>query len=71
MKKTLRIGEGRKALQVRTWAEVHVELVEPLALAETPVPDVQASPIPGGIERRRVEVEKLEEVGRSPASSLI
>ena len=51
--------EGRKALRVTTWAEVHAAL----ALIE------EASPTPSEIERRRVEVEKLEEVGRSPESS--
>ena len=69
-KKRPRMGDGRKALQVRTWAEVHVEPVEPPALVEPPVPGVEAPPTPGEIERRRAEAEKLEEVGRSLESSL-
>ena len=73
-KKTPRMREGRKALQVRTRAEVHAapeeEPVEPPALAEPPVPDVEAPPILNAIERRMAEVEKLEEVGRLLESSL-
>ena len=42
-KKTPRMGEGRKALQVKTRAEVHVE-AEPPALADPPVPEVETPP---------------------------
>ena len=70
MKKTPRMGEGRKALQVQTRAEVHVKPVGPPALVEPPVPDVEAPPTPSEMERRRAEAEKLEEVGRSLESSL-
>ena len=46
-----------------TWAEVHVVPVEPS------VPDVEAPPTLSKTEKRRAEVEKLEELGRSPESS--
>ena len=45
-----------------------LHLWNPPILAEPPIPDVDAPPTPGEIERRRAESEKLEEVGRSPES---
>ena len=63
------MGKGRKALQVRIWAEVYVEPMDPPAPAEPPVPDVEAPPILGETERRRAEAGKLEEVGRLLESS--
>ena len=38
-------------------------------LAEPPVPDVEAPPTPGEMERRKVEAARSEEVGRLPESS--
>ena len=68
-KKMPQMGEGRKALQVKTWAEVQAAPVKPPVPAEPPVPDVEATPTPGEIERRRMESEKLEEAERSLESS--
>ena len=65
MKKMPWMGEGWKALEIKTWTEVHVAPVELPALAEPPAPDLEAPHTLGETERRRVEVEKLEEVGRS------
>ena len=59
MKLTPQKPDGRKTLNIKTQAEVHA----------MPVPDKEAPPIPGEIERRKVEAEKLEEVGRSLESS--
>ena len=63
-KKMPRMGEGRKPLQVRTRAEVHVPPDEPPALVEPPVPEVEAPPTLHEMERRRAEVEKFREVAR-------
>ena len=64
-KKIPRMGEGRKALQVRTRAEVHSEQ-EPPALADSPVPEVETHPTQSELETRIEEAEKVAEVGRSP-----
>ena len=45
--------------KVRTQAEIHAVLAEP------PVPVKEAPPTPGKMERRKVEEEKLEDVGKS------
>ena len=50
---------------MKTWAEVHAASVEPPALAGLPVPDVEAPPTLSEMERRKAEVEKLGELGRS------
>ena len=65
---TPRKGDKEKTKKVKTRAEVHVE-PEPPALTEPPAPDVEAHPTLSEMERRRAEVEKLEEVGRLPESS--
>ena len=54
---------------MKTWAEVHAAPVEPPMLAGPLVSDVEAPPIPGKMERRKVEAEKLEEVRRLLESS--
>ena len=64
-----RKGDERETQKVKTQAKVHAAPVESPAPAEPPVPDVEAPPTPGEMERRRVDVEKLEEMGRSPESS--
>ena len=64
-----RKGEEGKNQKVKTWVEVHAAPVEPPVLAEPPVPDVEAPSILGEMERRKVEAEKLEEVGRLPELS--
>ena len=51
-----------------TWMEVHAAPVEP-SVPVPPLPDVEASPTAGEMERGKVEAEKLEEVGRLPLSS--
>ena len=56
-----RMGEGRKALQVRTRVDVHAEL-EPPALVDPPVPEVETPPTWSKMEKRIAEVEKLGEV---------
>ena len=56
-----RNGEEVKTQNVRTWAEVHAAPVEPPTLVEPPVPDVEAPPTLGDMEKRMVE--RLEEVG--------
>ena len=68
-KMMLRMGEGRKALQVRPRAEAHAKL-EPQVLAETPAAKVEAPPTPSEMEKRIAEVEKLGEVVGLPESSL-
>ena len=50
--------------KVNTWVEVHPAPVEPPMPAEPPVPDAEAPPTLGKMERRKVEAEKLAEVGR-------
>ena len=69
MKITPRKGEQGKARWVRAWAEVHAVPGESPALAEPPVPTKEAPQTPGEVERRRVEMSKLEELGRSPELS--
>ena len=54
MKLTPQKGDGRKVLRVRTWEEAHAEWA----------PVEEAPLTPGKIERRKVEAEKLEVVGR-------
>ena len=39
-------GDEKKTSKVKTRAEVHVAPVEPPALAEPPVPDVEVPPTP-------------------------
>ena len=53
---------------MKTWAQVHAAPVEPPVPAEHPLPNVEAPPTPDKMERRKVEAEKLEEVGRLPES---
>ena len=53
------MGESRKALRIKIWAEVHAVLA----------PDDKAPQIPGEIARKKVEAEKLEVVGRLPQLS--
>ena len=71
IKITPRKGEKGKARKVKTWAEVHAAPAETQALVEPPVPMEKAPPIPAEVERRKVEVSKLEEVGRLLESSPI
>ena len=59
MKNMPPIGEGRKAMQIKTQVEVHAAPVQPPAPAEPPVPKEEAPPMPAEIERRRVQGEKL------------
>ena len=59
MKLTQQKGEGRMTLKIKMWAEVHAALA----------PDEEAPHMPSKIERKKVEAEKLEEVGRLPESS--
>ena len=54
-------GDKSKVLRVRRWAEVLAALA----------PIQEAPPTPGEMERRKMEAEKLGEVGRLPVSSLI
>ena len=63
-----RMGEGRKALQVRTRGEVHSEQ-QPLMPTDPPVPEVETPPTQSELEKRIEEAEKLGEVGRLPGSS--
>ena len=65
-KVTPRKGEGKKDQKVKMWAQVQAMAQEPPAMADPPAHEEEASPTPGGIERRRAEVESLEDVGRSP-----
>ena len=65
-----RKGKEGMTWKVKTQVEVHAAPVEPPALAKPPVPDVEAPPTLGEMERRKVETEKLEEVRRSPELSL-
>ena len=60
-------GEEEETQKVKTQAEVQAAPVEPPNAVEPPVP-VEAPPTLGEMERRRVEAEKLEEVGRLPES---
>ena len=60
-----RKGEEGKIQKVKTWAEVHAAPVEPPMPAKPTVPDVEDPPTPGEMEGRKMEAEKLEEVGRS------
>ena len=57
-------GEARKALQVRTRAEVYTE-------QEPPVPEVEAPPTSSEMEKRVEEAEKLGEVGRSLVAQMV
>ena len=61
-----RKGEEGKTQKVKTWVEVHAAPVEPPMPVEPPVPDVETPQILVEMERRKVEAEKLEEVGRLP-----
>ena len=63
-------GEKGKPKKVNTRVEVHVQPEEPSVPVEPPVFEVEAPPTPSEMERRRAEVEKLEEVRRYPESSL-
>ena len=54
-----RKGDDGKTQKVKTWAEVHPAPVEPSVPAEPLVPEVEAPPTLGELERRRAEVEKL------------
>ena len=56
--------EKGKARKVKTRAEVHAMPVEPPVLVEPPVPTEEVPPSLVEVERRRVEVSRLEEVGR-------
>ena len=69
MKITPRKGEDGQTRKVNTQAEVHVAPVEPTAAVEPPVPDEEAPPTLEKVEWRRVEANRLEEVGRSLESS--
>ena len=68
-KKTLRMGEGKRALHIKTRAEVHSE-EEPPVLVDPPVPEVETATTQSELERRAEEAEKLGEVGRLPESLL-
>ena len=61
MKLTPKKADGRKTLIIKTQAKGH-------AMQAT---DEEAPPTPGEIKRRKMEAEKLEEVGRSPVSLFI
>ena len=67
MKKTPRMGEGKRALQVRTRVEVYSEQGPP-APADPPVLEVETPLTQSELERRVEETEELGEVGRSPES---
>ena len=62
-KKTSQMGEGKRAPQVQTRVEVHIEPAPPV-LADPPVPEVEWSPTQSNLERRVEEAEKLGKVGR-------
>ena len=61
-KKTPRMGESKRTLQVKTRVELHCRLKPPV-LADPPVPEVEPVPTQSEVERRVEEAEKLGEVG--------
>ena len=71
MKKMLRMGERKRALQVWSTAEVHAEPQEPPALVDSSVPERETPPVQSELptwselEKRVEEAERLGEVGRS------
>ena len=60
-KKTLRIGEGKRALQVK-W-------ITTPSTSRPPAPEVEPGPTQSELERTVEEAEKLGEVGSLPESS--
>ena len=56
IKEMPRMGEGRKALQVRTRADVHAEQ-ELQVLVDPPVPEVEAPPTLSSMEKRIAKAE--------------
>ena len=55
-KKMPRMGEGKRALQVQTRAEVHTEQ-EPPVLVDPPVPEVETALMQSELERKVEEAE--------------